>query len=214
MEIRDNIVLLVVALRWIERIAALIVGALIVRWGFNHLSQTSPTSTRVEGVGSTSNPPGQAAGEMVVKLDASKGQLSLTLKRYGPGVALVVLGVVIVALPYLRSVKLEVKQGDTSTVWLLAETDARIRSLLPTVSRDDLEELLVATREVRGQAPSSSAAIRLTRVYENIYQLGRLTEAQQARMAILRDKPELTVEERVELNALKHRYSEDLAPRW
>lgn len=98
-------------------------------------------------------------------------------------------------------------------VWR-ADPEVRVRNLPLTLLSDDLEELLYATMFVRKTAPGSDAAIGLTRVYENVYWRGMLTEKQQARRAILIDKPQLTADERAELNTMRLRYPPNLAPRW
>lgn len=194
-------------MRWIERLILYGLAA-----GLFYLAFLSITA--VDKDAAAAKPTGENL-QRELSAEATLKGVTVTMQNYGPGIALAILGVAFLGIGLLRKLHVVVKTGDgAETIYSYFEPHATDQAALPAVTHDDLEDFLLAVKEVRRLAPGSAAAIRLERVYENIYEAGRLEPRHTARIDELASKDSLSTDERQELNALKRRYPEALAPDW
>jgi hypothetical protein len=183
------------ALRFAERVIAILVAGWLIHQAFGLL----PGERDISG----------PHGEAEIRVGGEQG-LSVSLRRYGPSVALVALGVGLLALVFLRRASWGA-ENERSIYYEPAIADRRPFS---AVSHNDMEELRIAVQQVRKMAPDSDAATRLSSVYGNLYSAGRLDQAQKERLKALSEKDTLTPAERREVSELRDRYQDDLAPPW
>ncbi|HSR70173.1 MAG TPA: hypothetical protein VLU25_19750 [Acidobacteriota bacterium] len=194
-------------MRWIERLILYALAA-----GLFCLAFLSITAVDKDAA-----PAKTMAGDRQTELsaEASLNGVRVMVQNYGPGIALAALGVVFLGIGLMRKLHVVVKTADGGeTTYHYFEPPATDRAAPPAVKHDDLEDLLLAVKEVKRLAPESPAAIRLERVYENVYKAGRLDPTHAVRIEELASKDWLSTDERQELNALKRRYPETFAPEW
>lgn len=187
--------------RWVERMTAMILGSCLVVFAVFQLpvsDQPGPTS--------------DVNRKAEVEVSVGKTEFSISLTDYGPSVVLIALALGLIAVSFLRPLKL----GDEGQYVQYAEPVETTQSL-PPLARDELEELRLGAAEVLSSAPDSDAAIRLRRLYETVFKRGRRTLEQQRRFEQLQERlaqGRLRDDEQAELNALRVRYLDQDKPPW